>query len=545
MLSTWLLLAAQQAAYTIAIPDPAQPRVVMRLELSDLPPSERIALDMSHGIGFTQLEEPLLEGPLAAADETGNARPVTRLGPRCWEVAAAGARTLRIDYVVPQTHRELAQVIADRDQFEHPYLATDHGMLASGALMIVPDWPQCRYTVRFELPDGWPVLCPWPRQGEIFAPATRAALVHNLIAVGHWTTRSVDVGPFRGSIAFAPGQEEVVGPYLAHWGDILRTELELFDCVPVNDYLFLFGRPDTGGYGGSPKDASMTLTLEPRLAPFMGANLNHLIAHEFFHVWAQHRAPYADALRFVHEGFTDYFAWLVVARTGAMGWPDFAGALARAAAAAEACQGLSLSESGGPAFFAGGAAHDLVYQGGFLLAAWLDRRIAQLHPGRRLEHFLRRFNNDPRWSEGTRPQLEDFLQALAEDLPAEDLDWLRRTIGEPWQFDPVAEFRRLGLEVQRSEAPWRGDLRGNLRGGTTLLDLDPACPGARFGLQAGDRILEVNGTVVSDERSCRGALSAPAKERLRLRIQRGGEELALDEPWPRVVSWSFPVAAWQ
>ena len=75
---------------------------------------------------------------------------------------------------------------------------------------------------------------------------------------------------------------------------------------------------------GSPKTCSMTLNVEPRLALAAGKHLSHLIAHEFFHTWGAGRVALPDEMRWITEGFTDYYAYLVSARLGLNTWEEFA-----------------------------------------------------------------------------------------------------------------------------------------------------------------------------------------------------------------------------
>ena len=63
--------------------------------------------------------------------------------------------------------------------------------------------------------------------------------------------------------AFAPGQEKLEQVAVPLIEEIVAAQLELFHVVPSKKYLFLFGRPETQGLGGSPKAGSMTLSVNP------------------------------------------------------------------------------------------------------------------------------------------------------------------------------------------------------------------------------------------------------------------------------------------
>ena len=195
---------------------------------------------------------------------------------------------------------------------------------------------------------------------------------------------------------------------------IVDVELELFGCVPQERYSFLFGRPQPGGFGGSPKTSSMTLFLSPELpVDFAISGLEHLIAHEFHHTWMRARCSPPDDLRFVAEGFTDYYSWIVPWR---LGWHDDAellGTLNGKLAEWEENAGPPLVQAGGPSFFEGGSDYAATYAGGLVVALLCDLAIRRHdEEGRTLDDFLRAFYEDPRWKEGRNPTRSDFLALL-------------------------------------------------------------------------------------------------------------------------------------
>lgn len=97
---------------------------------------------------------------------------------------------------------------------------------------------------------------------------------------------------------------------------------------------------------------------------------------------------------------------------------------------------------------------ELTYQGGWLLAAWLDAAIRKkallgdnkhefipsagdvAKPGT-LDVLMRDFNNDPRWNKHVRPTPALFLERPARYLPAEQVTKFEKFTTEPWQFNSV------------------------------------------------------------------------------------------------------------
>ncbi|MEW6071501.1 MAG: hypothetical protein AB1726_02755 [Planctomycetota bacterium] len=486
-----LLLAACHAAppapaggaslleYTVRIDDPAEERVEVELAIRGLAPeTSSLALTLPEQVAFARLEDPLPGGEVSARDLAGNALAVVREAPHRWTVATAGSRELAVRLGVPLRHREIAAVLDARDAYEYPYLAADHGMLVMGTMLLAPELAAGRVRLRFALPPGWEVRCPWPEAapGEYEPPALQA-LQNDLAAVGRWEEQVVAAGGCEVTVAVAPGQDGLlaqVGPLVER---IVAAELDLFGCVPRKKYLFLFGRPDPPpepgvraiSLAGSPKTGSMTLMVQGVGEGLDAARyVGHLIAHEFHHVWTNAGIPLPDELRFVGEGFTDYYAFLVLAREGSIGWEEFAGVLReklRDYLANPARKELSLVAAGGPRFFSDRDVYGLTYAGGALFAALLDRHVRGARPGASLDELLRAFYNDPRWaSEAGAPTAGDFIAVLHDFLPAEIAAHLTDLAYREDGIDFAAELAATGAAVTVEPAitvdaaPWREHL---------------------------------------------------------------------------------------
>ena len=453
-------------AYEVRIPDPGQPLALVRAQLSNLR-GESVTLWLPDRIAFTRLEAPLLEG-LRARSPDGSPLAIVPTGPYRWRLVTDGRSGAELEYRVPLTHREDAAVRAANDEYEFPYLAPDHGLLVAGTLFLHPEGVEPgSIRVSFDLPDGWHALAPWPGKGtRDFAPNATPQLVDDVVAIGHWNVQHIRLDRFQATVAFAPGQEELAKHIAPHIEAIVRLELELFGHVPQDRYLFLFGRPGEGhGFGGSPKSASMTLMASDELPlDVLLRGVSHLVAHEFHHTWLRSIAATPDELRFYNEGFTDYFAHVVMGRLGLYTHEEFARHLGRKMTSyqkhAARSATVSLASAGGEGFFANPDDYGIVYDGGLLLAFLLDLRLRRKHPPQDLDRFMRAFNNGlrPEWlppTDGSSPgpDLEGFLYAVLLALgPAEEARF-RRLIQSPIPIDWVGEFRREGLWLERHEKP--------------------------------------------------------------------------------------------
>ncbi len=536
-----LLLAAQSANYTFAVEDPATNRVEARLELAGLKPNEApIMLRMPQGFAYAQLPRPLLEGELQSSAK------ISREGPYSWALDPDGASEVVIEWSIPLEHRSAPEV-AGRGEYEYPYLRADHGMLVMGTMVVAPeDLDEDLIRVRFQVPEGWSVHAPWPAQQDgSFAPASLGSLRDDLIAIGNWDVHQEQVSGMQLTIAFAPGQAELRARVVKKAAPIVAAMLEHFGTTPQNGYLFLFGEPQLGGYGGSPKSQSMTLYVAPDLpVDFAIEGMTHLIAHEFHHTWMRARCQPSDELRFLAEGFTDYFAYFVPWRAGMVDDASFqatlAGKFGEAERAHRSAQ-TSMQLAGGPVFFEGGAAHDLVYSGGLVLGLWLDHWLRRADHGSTLEDLLRAFYEDPRWKEDPEARVEHLFDALTR-LGRKDLvEHLRELSATEQPIDWQARFGELGYRVEREQVPIELSIRANFEG-TTITAIDPSGCGGLIGLRAGDTLLQVNGVAVTTESEIRAAFPQLVDDKLELRYTRAdGPPINLSAARPTELRYSIPL----
>ncbi len=542
-----------RAEYRVRLLDPAARAVAVELRLTGLDPAApTVSLSLPEGYSFLRLDEPLLAVPLEARTAAGAPLAIERPGPYRWVVAKGAATDLGLTWTGALTAHDRPDVVA-RDSFGHPYVAADHALLMTGALLVAPDLePDPQWRVSIEGPANWAVLCPWDEvEPHVFDPGSKHALQDDLVALGAWSTQRADAGGMRIELGFAPGQPALASIATPAIERICAAELELFGTTPRASYLFLFVAPKpVRGFalGGSPKSGAMVLQVCGDLAdPVAQEMIAHLVAHEFHHLWAVSRLDFGDALRFVGEGFTDWYAHVVPARLGITTWKRFGEELGEAidtwTALAPRLDG-SLSQAGGPRFFEGGDAYDATYRGGLLVAAVLDLELRRAGRADGLDGWLRAFVNDARWSpRAPGPTVDDFLAHIEGALGASGRERAARWITQTGGCDPLAELARLGVPFEQRTQP--RTVRANFDGLRVVM-LDPTCESARLGLREGDRIRAVNGQPVTDERAIQTAWTRPVAGHATLTVERDGQELELSAPAaaPRVRTTVDP-GPWQ
>ena len=552
----------ESVRYVLTVPDPADvedasaPSVHVRVELAGLvSDAEALELAMPQGFAFVRLPEPLLETE-PRAERSGEAIALERPAPYAWRLPLGDVRddggTVAITHSVPLTHRADPR-IADRDDYEYPYLAADHGMLYTPVFFLFPqDVDVAAWRVELDLPDGWPAYTTWSPAAEAaddtlcFAP--ERAPLDDLVAIGAWEVRETEVGDLTAILAVAPGQGTLLADVAPIVDATVRAEVEIFGRTPRARYAFLFGLSEQPFFAGSTKSSSMTLAIGADVRAHVGEYASHLIAHEFFHTWAATTVDLPDELRWVNEGITDYYAHVVSARVGLKSWDAVAAAIGEKLAKLERNPrrtgeaGEPLTSAGGPLFFSDRLAYELVYDGGLVIGAWLDR-LLRSQCETTLDELMRAFMNDARWQTGERPTLDDFLVLVAsaanEDIAAE----LRRLVTEPFEIDAERWFARVGVDVERFEHQPGLSLRANFEG-LVVTAIDPAGLAFRLGVQTGDEFVEVNGVPVATEGELRRAWQAPRDGRVQARLERAGEIVTIDAALEPEVGYRVAAAPW-
>ncbi|MFH1999992.1 MAG: hypothetical protein ABIK28_09935, partial [Planctomycetota bacterium] len=532
---------ALSVSYHVSIENPNSRMVDVRAEIKGLLPEHNpLHMKMADQYAFVRLDEPLLEGEVRAEDGFGHSLPLTRRSSYSWTLDTRDSNEVVLSYRVPLRHSDLPIVKEQNDVYEQPFLDSHYGMLVSGTLILWPENTGIFQTrVSFSLPDGWEVICPWKElDNNTFAPTMKGAL-DDLVAIGQWSKHIIEADGMTITVAFTPGQKMLEEAAIPLIEKIVKAELSLFKATPNSKYLFLFGKPIPHGFGGSPKNGSMILAVDSKFESVskqypIHRLLGHLVAHEFFHLWGSLNYQCPDELRFFSEGFTDYYAYLILAREGILDKTEFLKLLCermKASALNPLAGEISLAEAGGRPFFTDKNAENLIYKGGMVMAALLDSHLRKAKSGACLDLFMQELNNDPRWVLGeTAPDLDVFLGSIESYLGTGSADHFAALIKNPFSLDPVKEFALAGIEVKRTVSKEEPDLRGNLdeKTGTTLLDLDPGGLAYAMGIRPNDRFVKINGVEPATRGDVYKAWSNPANGRIRVTYIRDGKTFDID-----------------
>lgn len=331
---------AAQVRYTVSVPDPSEPFYRVTSEFGA--PGETLFVSLPAWTpGHYKIEDyARYVRTFEARDGAGRVLDWDKVDKDTWRIVSAGAGTVRVTL----------EAWADTVSLSHSLLRNDFGFFNGTNLFLFREGERrAEYDMpaelRFELPDGWRVVTPL-REGEGGAGETgagvyRAADYHELVDspsfVGHFAADSVMVDSAWIVTAVYPEsafQGRARRDFLKAMQKIAGAANRVFGGPPYDRYallLYLETGPIT--FGGGLEHASAQLDILP-LPAFadsageLGPFVLPLVAHEYVHLWNVKRIRPAELwpydyrveqftpLLWVSEGITDYYAKLVLARSG-------------------------------------------------------------------------------------------------------------------------------------------------------------------------------------------------------------------------------------
>ena len=393
-----------------------------------------------------------------------------RLDEFTFRVDPAGATQLELSWSIALDQREQREVIAGNDGYEHSFVEPGCGMLFTAELVPMPHLDLREITVGVSGEFAGSTTAPWPkgnldeRDAKVWSPSP-TELSNDILLLGDgWTSVDAKAAGLMARFALAPGNEWLSPLIEERLIPIVEAEVDLFGWAPREKYLFAFG-PSAGvaGYGGSPKLGSMTLYASADLPPDVAAqSVAHLIAHEFHHLWAHGSIQPTDDLRFVGEGYTDYYAYVVPWRLGMISDATMHKTLeSKLTAGAQALRtyGRSLTAAGGPEFFAGREAYDACYAAGLAMALWTDLALRKNGQDEGLDELLREWYRPPPeqgTARGSRSvTLDDWISHLSTRLSPRQIERFSAVVSSTEPIDWEALFDEVDLIVEWADSSLR------------------------------------------------------------------------------------------
>ncbi len=345
---------------------------------------------------------------------------------------------------------------------------------------------QIRVQPSVTLPDGWKAataLKDMAARGARFtwAETDYETLVDSPIFagafMGKWNLgRTVGLS----AVADSPGQLDLRADHLSHLSALVDEGLATFGAPPFEKYDFLVALTDRMGGIGLEHLRSSENQLEPRnFTAWDELDWDrNVLAHELVHSWngkyrrparlwtPDYRTPMQDDLLWVYEGQTQFWGWVLAARSGLQDKDMVLGMMANAAGFYSELPGRQWRSVGDtthdpiaaarkPKPYASLARGEDYYNEGGLIWLEVDQIIRQGTGGRKgLDDFARAF-----FSYRGEPlrlstyEVEDVIAALSQVHAFDWKGFFDSRIGGTGQPSPVTGVERAGYRLVWKDQP--------------------------------------------------------------------------------------------
>ena len=312
--------------------------------------------------------------------------------------------------------------------------------------------------VRFHLPKGWRAVTPWQQVSTgVFHTRTADELQRNAIVLGVFPSARVRVGAFDAIVA-VPGAREVPQLLTKALQQLGATAAELFPRTPRGTYLMTFLHEDSED--GESFTTSATVTSPD---PFDAAGMivtGNTVIHELFHHWfggliapAEH-----DSMAWFTEGFTEYYANVAIARSGAVPPALLIRKLNNQVSGylyffeSPLFSGVTLADAGRKK----GSYRFGVYNGGWALALYLDVLLREESGGKHsLDDAVRLLY--ARNGAAQKPLTTEDVRAAVSEVAGRDLSSVFDTYVAKRNELPIAEtLHKIGIDMRGQ--PYAADL---------------------------------------------------------------------------------------
>lgn len=471
-------------------------------------------------------------------DENGKRLPFTMSKKQTWNVITKGIKQIRIEYDYVATVLALNQA----------KIADDYAFFTGIELFLEPiGHRQTPSTLTFDIPAGWNLISPLKATADPmkFIAADYDTLVDAPAEMGKFdrTDFVVDGKPHH-FIATPAGvfSKENTTKYVEMLRKVALEEKKIFGELPYENYVhyYFFAPPESNASG-----ALEHLNSFVAFAPGARATPEQLIttgAHEFFHLWNVKRLrptgmwPYdystenESPLLWVSEGFTNYYASMVVYRAGLIDEKQW---LARTAGAAAGVENNDARNYISPAnaststwvgYDSPVAFGISYYTAGQNLGALLDLSIRNDTDGRKSLDDVMRTLYSENYKRGKGFTTDEMIAVIERFTKKDYNDFFAKYVFDVQVPDYDKIFGYAGFQLKK-EARVGAELGFQARfrnGGLMVTSVEPGSPAAAAEFKTGDVILKIEG---KDPREAE--LNTLAGKDIKISVERDGAEKEL------------------
>ncbi len=431
------------------------------------------------------------------------------------------------------------------------------------------------------MPRGWTVFTALDGQsanGNRFTWNTIPydTLVDSPVFAGKYASRTdIGHGAWMSAVADKSEQLAIRPEHMQTYRNLMDEAVGLFGARHYDHYDFLLAMTDRMGGIGLEHHRSSENQYEPKAwSDWVKMDWDHnVIPHELVHSWngkyrrpadlwtPDYRTPMQNSLLWVYEGQTQFWGWVLAARSGVQRKDTVLGMFANAAAnysegqpgrtwrSVEDTVNDPIINKRRPLPYASLTRSEDYYTEGALMWLEADQVIREGTRGTKgLDDFARAFfgMRDGDWGELTY-DFDEVVRTLNGVYPYDWAAFLTKRIKTPGQPAPLAGIEKAGYKLVWKETPntfeegRAADNKGNnlFYSLGVSLDKDGKVTGTRWdgpafdaGLVNGAKIVAVNG-VAYDADTIKAAITAAkgTKEPIQLLVQRGDKFLNVPMPY--------------
>jgi predicted metalloprotease with PDZ domain len=547
--------------YTVSMPHPAAHVFHVALRI-DAPSGEMVDFKMPAWMpGFYKiLDYEANVSNFRAADGAGKALPWEKVTRNTWRVAAGGTAALIVEYDVFGNIHFAAQNELDE---KRAFIAPPGMFLYSTGRLGRP------VRVVIELPDGWTKIStgldPVPGRPRTFAAPDFDTLYDCPILLGNQESLAFEVKGVSHQAALEGIPETVDRARVAaDLKKIVEAATGLMGDIPYKHYRFLLIGTGNGGIEHA-NSAACFFNGKSLADPKGYLGWLSYIAHEYFHCFNVKRIRplalgpfdydaenYTDML-WVSEGLTVYYEDIVLVRAGLMTPAEYRERLAGAMTRFEGAPGhryQSATESSLQTWAGSGMGGDRAvtisyYDNGAMLGGMLDLAIRNASGNRKsLDDVMRTLYRtyDRKLKRGF---TDAEFRTACESAAGTSLDEVFAYASTTRDVDYAKYFGYAGWRVEASlqDAPGASlglDAQAGADG-LRVAGVSAGSPAQAAGLEAGDRITEIEGAKATVKSLSDRLTAAKPGEGIHLRVSRDGAERLLEIPLGRNAKSVFTI----